>query len=282
MKMKKIAAIAAATMMSISLASCGKSTDITVITRESGSGTRGAFVELTGVEEKDADGNKQDLTTDEAVTVNSTSIVMTQVAENEMAIGYISLGSLNDTVKALHVDGVEATVDNINNGSYTLARPFNIAYQSDLSDAAQDFVNYIFSDEGQAIVEENKYISVESTGTFSSTGAAEKIIIVGSSSVTPVMEKLIEGYEKINTAADIQLQESDSSSGMKAAIEGTADIGMASRELKESELATLTPLVIAMDGIAVVVNNDNEIDNISIENIKKIYKGEISSWDDVK
>ena len=162
--------------------------EITVISRESGSGTRGAFIELLGIEEKDENGNKKDRTTDEAVISNSTSVVMTSVASNPYAIGYISLGSLNDTVKAVKVDGIEATVDNIKNGSYIVSRPFNIAVREDVPDLAKDFINFILSTEGQKIVEENGYISVSAEEGYSSTKLSGKIVVAGSSSVTPVME----------------------------------------------------------------------------------------------
>lgn len=257
--------------------------DITVISREDGSGTRGAFIELTGVEEKDADGNKIDRTTDEAVIANSTDVVMTQVSGNESAIGYISLGSLNDTVKAVKVDGTEASVDNIKAGTYTVARPFNIAVKEGLSAQAQDFIDYIMSTEGQQIVQDNKYIPNDNTEAYTASGASGKVVVAGSSSVTPVMEKLAEGYKALNPDVVVEVQQSDSTSGMKAAIEGTCDIGMASRELKDSEIESgLTSTVIAMDGIAVIVNNANAQDNLTKDQIKGIFTGEITNWGDVQ
>ncbi|MGN0642742.1 MAG: substrate-binding domain-containing protein [Huintestinicola sp.] len=257
-------------------------TDITVVSREDGSGTRGAFVELTGVEEKDADGNKVDRTTEEAIVVNSTDVVMTQVSGNESAIGYISLGSLNDTVKAVQVEGVDPTVENIKAGTYTVSRPFNIAVKEGLSDAAQDFINYIMSAEGQAIVAENKYIPSDDAPEYAASGASGKVVVAGSSSVTPVMEKLAEAYQAINADVVVEVQQSDSTSGMKAAIDGTCDIGMASRELKDTELETLTSTTIAMDGIAVIVNNSNGVVSLTKDQIKGIFTGEITNWGDVQ
>ncbi len=252
---------------------------ISVISREDGSGTRGAFVELTGVEQKDAEGNKTDMTTEEAIIANSTDIVMTQVSGNELAIGYISLGSLNDTVKAVKVDGAEASTENIKTGSYALARPFNIAVKEGLSTQAQDFIDYIMSSQGQAVVEENKYISADNAQEYTSVGTEGKIVVSGSSSVAPVMEKLAEGYKTLNPDVVIEVQQTDSTSGMKAVSEGTCDIGMASRELKDSEKEKgLTSQVIAMDGIAVIVNKENICDNLTSEQIRQIFTGEATGW----
>lgn len=256
---------------------------IAVVSREGGSGTRGAFIELMGIEEKDAEGNKNDRTTDEALIANSTNVVMTQVAGNEGGIGYISLGSLDNTVKAVKVDGTEATVDNVIAGTYKVSRPFNIATKGDISEVAQDFINYIMSAEGQQIINDNKYIPVDTAAAaFTSNNAEGTVVVGGSSSVSPVMEKLAEAYKAVNTNAKVEIQTTDSSSGMKAAIDGTVDIGMASRELKDEEKAELTPTVIAMDGIAVIVNNANPIEDISSEQIKQIYVGEITDWSAVK
>jgi len=267
-----------------SLTACGAANDtITVVSREEGSGTRGAFIELVGIEVKDADGNKVDQTTTSAEISNSTSVVMTSVAGNESAIGYISLGSLNDTVKALDIDGVAATVDNIKNGTYAIARPFNIATTGTISDAAADFIAFILSAEGQTVVEENKYISQGNTGAFTSAMPSGTITVGGSSSVSPVMEKLIEAYNVINPNLTIELQQSDSTTGMTSAIEGIYDIGMASRELKDSEIEKgLTPIVIAMDGIAVIVNNNNEVSGMTSEQVRSIYVGETTSWSEVQ
>ena len=257
------------------------SKDISVVSREDGSGTRGAFIELTGVEEKDADGNKVDNTTLDASITNSTEVMMTTVSGNDYAIGYASLGSLNDTVKAVKVGGVEATADNINAGTYTLARPFNIVTGDSVSEVAQDFINYIMSEDGQKIISDNGYIEVENTGSFTSSKVKGSIVVAGSSSVTPVMEKLKEAYAKVNSNASIEIQESDSTTGVNSAIEGTCDIGMASRDLKDEEKG-VKATAIAKDGIAVIVNNNNTIDDLTVDQIKDIFTGEVTTWADVK
>ncbi|NCC16418.1 MAG: phosphate ABC transporter substrate-binding protein [Clostridia bacterium] len=252
---------------------------ITVVSREDGSGTRGAFIELFGVEEKDADGNKVDYTVDIAEITNSTAVMMQTIAGNKDAIGYISLGSFNDTVKALEIDGAAATVDNIKSGTYKISRPFNIATKEGISPAAQDFMSFIMSDEGQAVVEENGYISQGSTGAYAAAGVEGKVTVAGSSSVTPVMEKLKEAYAAVNPNVTVEVQQSDSTTGMTSAIEGVCDIGMASRELKDSELEQgLTPTVIAMDGIAVIVNNENAVNGLTAAQIKDIYTGAATDW----
>lgn len=259
----------------------GVSGMISVVSREDGSGTRGAFIELTGLEEKDADGNKVDNTTTDAVIANSTDVVLNNVAGDSNAIGYISMGALNDTVKAVKVEGVEATTDNVKSGDYAISRPFNIAISKDgeLSDAAQDFYDFIMSEEGQEIVEDNKYIKInDNAAAFESNDASGKVVVAGSSSVTPVMEKLSEAYQKINPNVTIEVQQSDSTTGMTAAMEGTCDIGMASRELSDEEAAKLDATAIALDGIAVIVNTENGVSDLSLDQIKKIYNGEIKDW----
>lgn len=253
---------------------------ISVVTREEGSGTRDAFTELTGVLVKDGD-NKTDNTTTSAVTINSTEAVITNVKDNEAAIGYISLGSLNDTVKALKIGGVEATADNVKSGDYAVSRPFNIAYKGELSDVAQDFVDYIMSSDGQKIVSDNGYVTVSENAAYSGKKPSGKISVAGSSSVSPVMEKLKESYLKVNTNAEIELQTSDSTAGMTGAKEGTCDIGMASRELKDSESAALTATPIALDGIAVIVNPQNPTDDMSTEDIKDIFTGTKTMWSEI-
>ena len=256
---------------------------ISVVSREDGSGTRGAFVELTGVEEKDADGNKTDNTTADAIISNSTDIMMTTVSGDEYAIGYSSTGSLNDTVKALNVDGVEPTAQNIKDGKYSLSRPFNIATKGTPGKLAQDFIDYILSEEGQKVVEDNGYIaSVDDAKAFKSSGESGKLVVAGSSSVTPVMEKLAEAYKAVNKKAEIEIQESDSTTGMTAAADGTCDIGMASRELEDSEKDKgLTSQAIALDGIAVIVNTQNTRTEITTDMVKKIFTGEVTDWNDV-
>lgn len=252
---------------------------ITVVSREDGSGTRGAFIELLGIEQKDANGEKVDYTTELAVISNSTSVVMGNVASNTYAIGYISLGSLNDTVKALKIDGVEATVENIKSNTYKVARPFNIATSGEISVVAQDFINYILSANGQTVVEENGYISISNTGEFTSELPSGKVVVGGSSSVSPVMEKLKEAYLALNPNAEIEVQQTDSTSGMTSVIDGVVDIGMASRELKQSELDVgLVNTVIAMDGIAVIVNNENPLEDITSDNVRAVYMGEVTDW----
>ena len=253
---------------------------ISVVTREEGSGTRDAFTELTGVLVKDGD-NKTDNTTTSAVTINSTEAVITNVKDNEAAIGYISLGSLNDTVKALKIGGVEATADNVKSGDYAVSRPFNIAYKGELSDVAQDFVDYIMSSDGQKIVSDNGYVTVSENAAYSGKKPSGKISVAGSSSVSPVMEKLAEAYQKVNTNAKVEIQTSDSSAGMQSAMGGTCDIGMASRELKDEEKSALKVETIAKDGIAVIVNNANTCDDLTLDQVKSIYTGETPVWSDI-
>lgn len=257
--------------------------DITVISREDGSGTRGAFIELTGVEEKNDAGEKMDMTTEAAAIQSSTNGVMTAVANDETAIGYISLGSLNDTVKAVTVGGVEATAENVSNGTYTLARPFNIVTNGESTDAvAVDFIAYCMSPEGQALATEEGYIGGEGT-EFTSTQPSGNITVGGSSSVSPLMEKLIEGYKTVNPNATIEMLTTDSTTGVTGALDGTYTIGMASRELKDTETAEgATATVLAMDGIAVVVNPANTIADLSVDQIKSIYTGEATVWADVQ
>ena len=255
--------------------------EVSVYSREDGSGTRGAFVELMGIEEKDASGEKVDMTTTSAAITNSTSVMMTSVAGDENGIGYISLGSLNDTVKALKIDGAEATAANVKSGDYQVARPFNIVTKDGLSDVAQDFIDFIMSSDGQKIVEEEGYISVaDSAAAYTGSGQSGKIVIAGSSSVTPVMEALADAYMAVNPDVTIEVNQSDSTTGVNMATEGTCDIGMVSRELKDSETG-VTPTVIAQDGIAIIVNNASTVDGLSSEQVKGIYTGEIANWEDV-
>ena len=254
---------------------------IDVISREDGSGTRGAFVELTGVEQK-IDGKMVDLTTEDAQITNNTAVMMTTVAGDTYAIGYISLGSLNDSVKAVKVAGVEATAENVKSGAYKVARPFNIAWKEDaLSDAGKDFIAYILSSEGQAIVNANGYVGSDDAAAYEAAGVTGKVVVAGSSSVSPVMEKLAEAYMAANTGVEIEIQTSDSTTGMTSAMEGACEIGMASRELKEAEAAELESTAIAMDGIAVIVNNENPVEDLSLEQICAIYTGETTAWNEL-
>lgn len=256
--------------------------EINVLTREDGSGTRGAFIELFGIEQKNEAGEKVDYTADTAAVTNSTSVMMTTVAGDLYSIGYISLGSMNDTVKAVQIDGCEATVENIKNNTYKIARPFNIATKEELSDTAQDFIDFIMSADGQATIEENGYISVSDAESYSGKMDSGKIVIAGSSSVTPVMEKLKEAYLAKNPGVTIEIQQSDSSTGMSDTIDGTCDIGMASRELKDSETEKgLTATVIAMDGITVIVNNDCPVNNLTSEQVKEIFMGNTVIWGEI-
>ena len=252
--------------------------EISVYSREDGSGTRSAFVELTGIEQDDVD-----LTVATAVISNSTSAIMTAVASDTAGIGYISLGSLNDTVTAVTVDGVEATTDNVKSGEYSISRPFNIVTTDELSDVAQDFIDFIMSAEGQAVIEENGYVAIDDDAeSYTSSGLSGKIVVAGSSSVTPVMEKLAEAYMELNPDVTIEVQQSDSSTGVTMALEGTADIGMASRALKDSEIESgATATTIAMDGIAVIVNNESGITALTTEQIVAIYTGEVTTWEEV-
>lgn len=256
---------------------------ISVLSREDGSGTRGAFIELFGIEKKDANGKKIDYTTDEAAITNSTAVMLTSVAGDNYAIGYVSLGSLNDSVKAVKIDGADATVANINNGSYKISRPLNIAVKEGLSPVAQDFVNFIISDDGQKIIAANKYIKIQNTKAYSSNKASGKVVVAGSSSVSPVMEKLIEAYKGVNPNAKIELQTSDSTTGVTNAINGNCDIGMASRALKDSEKAKgVQEITIAIDGIAVIVNKLNPVADMTKTQVEQIFTGKTTKWSDVK
>lgn len=280
---KKIAGILTAAVIGTTVFASGvfaASGAITVVSREDGSGTRGAFIELFGIEEKQGD-EKVDMTTEEASITNSTSVMMTTVGGDENAIGYISLGSLNDTVKALKIDGAEASAENVANDTYKVSRPFNIVTGEEVSEAAQDFINYIMSADGQQIIEDNGYIKADNEAAAYEAGdVSGKVVVAGSSSVAPVMEKLKEAYEDVNKDVTVEVQQSDSTTGINYASEGVCDIGMASRELKEEETDLgLTATVIARDGIAVVVNNANELDELTSEQVKSIFTGETTEWE---
>ena len=275
-------------LVAVCATGCGKNQknaageEISVVSREDGSGTRGAFIELFGIEEEDENGEKVDKTYEKAEITNSTSVMLTTVEGNKNAIGYVSLGALNDSVKAVKINGVEATQENIENKSYTISRPFNIVTKAGLSDVANDFISFIMSKDGQAVVTEEKYISV-SNEEFKSTMPEGKVIVAGSSSVTPLMEALKEAYLKVNKNATIDIQQNDSTTGVNSAIEGICDIGMASRELKDTEVAGgVKSTAIAMDGIAVVVNKGNAVDNLTKHQVKLIFTGETTTWDKVK
>ena len=289
MKKTVLGVLAGALALTILFAGCtggafDAADEITVISREEGSGTRGAFVELFGVEEENESGEKVDRTVATADVQTSTGVVLTSVSGNRNAIGYISLGSLNDTVKALQIDGVAPSVAAVKDGSYKIARPFNIAYnEASLSDAAREFIAYILSAGGQQIVEEAGYIPVsENAAAFASSGASGTVTVSGSSSVTPVMEKLKEAFAAANANITVEVNMSDSTTGMTDAASGNCDIGMASRALKDSELSSgLTGTQIALDGIAVIVNPENPLTSLSGEQVKSIYVGDATVWADV-
>lgn len=304
MTMKKLIPIVVTCMLSLSLlAGCGPTTpttpegttppaapsnsdfnagkDISVVSREDGSGTRGAFIELFGIEVKNEDGTKKDMTTKEAIIADKTDIMMTNIAGDPYAIGYISLGSLNDTIKAVNIGGVKASTANVKNGTYTIQRPFNIATKGEKTGLAKDFIDFILSKEGQDVIGKS-YIPInESAPAYAGDHPEGKITIAGSSSVTPIMEKLKEAYNAVNPAATIEIQMSDSTSGMTSTIEGACDIGMASRALKDSEKEQLTEIAIALDGIAVIVNNKNPLSDAAKDEIKGIFTGELTKWSDV-
>lgn len=288
MKFNKIVTLGLAAAVMMSVVGCGgnekksetsaDSGKIVVVSREDGSGTRGAFIELFGIEQK-KDGKKVDMTTENASITNSTAVMMTTVAGNRNAIGYISLGSLNDTVKGLKIDGAEATAANVKSGAYKISRPFNIVTKGDVSDTTQDFINFIMSKEGQEVVSKAGYIGSDTTDVYKANKKTGKIVVAGSSSVTPAMEKLKEAYKKHNPEVNIEVQQSDSTTGVKSAISGICNIGMASRELKKSEVdAGVKATVIATDGIAVVVNKDNKVDNMTKAQVADIFMGKIADW----
>lgn len=309
MKFRKVLALTlcAATVAGLALAGCGNaagegetdsstagadaeaestgdfdtSSAITVLSREDGSGTRSAFIELFGIEQENADGEKEDMTTVEATITNNTEVMMSTVAGDPYAIGYCSLGSLNDTVKAVKIDGAEATTDNVSAGTYKVSRPFNIVTGDSVSEVAQDFINFIMSADGQAVVSEEGYISVGEGEAFTSNGATGTVSVAGSSSVSSVMEKLKEAYEAVNSGATIEIQTSDSTTGITSAIEGSCDIGMASRDLKEEETG-VTATKIAIDGIAVIVNKENPVEDLTSDMVKQIFMGEVAAWADAE
>lgn len=258
--------------------------EIIVVSREDGSGTRGAFTEITGVLAEDENGEETDQTYLEAVIQNGTEGVLSTVSGDSNSIGYVSLGSLNDTVRGLPIDGVEPTNETVQDGSFPISRNFNIAWGGDLSEVAQDFIDYILSAEGQAIAVEEGYVEYVTgaeayAGDGSQTG---NISVVGSTSVTPLMEVLAEEYSKLNEGVQIDITSNGSSAGMTAAMDGTADIGMASRDLKEEEEAELESTPIAVDGIAVIVNKSNNIESLTLEQVRQIFTGEITEWEEVQ
>ncbi|OLR57037.1 phosphate ABC transporter substrate-binding protein [Hornefia porci] len=292
--MKKVLAVGViAAMAATMFTACGSSSSgssgsdssgkISVISREEGSGTRGAFIELFGIETKDKDGNKTDNTIKDAEITNSTAVMIQTVQGNKSAIGYISLGSLASSVKALKVDGNEASVENVKKGTYKVSRPFNIVIGKKTNAASKDFINYIMSKEGQKIVEKEGYVPEDTSKSYTKSDASGKISVAGSSSVTPLMEKLAEAYQKVNSDVKVEVQESDSTTGITSATEGVCNIGMASRDLEKEETDKgVKSKEIARDGIAVIVNKDNSVSEITSEQVQKIYTGEITKWDELK
>ena len=294
MRKKVLAVVSALVITTLAFTGCGgnkrassdngsdsgaKSQAITVVSREEGSGTRGAFVELLGV----VDENENDITVSSAQITNSTSVMLQKVAQTKSAIGYVSLGSLSTDVKAVQVDGVDATAENVKSVNYKVSRPFNICYKEDkLSDIDKDFISFIMSKEGQQIVNDNGYIGVEATESYKASGKKGKITLAGSTSVAPLMDKLKDEYVKLNADASIEIQESGSSAGIQSAIEGATEIGMSSRELKDEEAKELQVQKIALDGIAVIVNTENQVTNLTSDQIKKIYTGDLTDWADVQ
>lgn len=285
--MKKFLLVVALLTLALLMTSCGggefvSDRSITVISRESGSGTRSAFSELFGVIEKQSDGTKKDLTVRTAEQTHSTGAMLTNISQNPYAIGYVSIGSLKDTVKAVSIDGVEPTAENVKNGTYKVTRPFNIVTKEELSDVAKDFIKFVLSEDGQKIVEDSGYISIDTDTKYTASNMSGTVRISGSSSVTPVMEKIIEAYRKINKNVTVELQEFDSTTGVNDTVNGKCDIGMASREIKDSELEKgVAPTCIATDGIAVIVSHDNPTENLTTEQVKKIYTGSFTKWSDI-
>lgn len=293
MKMNKMLTLAVLTLSSFGLAACGNNNadsgsgsksggKIEVITREEGSGTRGAFTEITGILKKDGD-KEVDNTSKSAVVQNSTEGVISAVSGNKDAVGYVSLGSLNDSVKAIKVDGVEATSKTVSDGEYPIQRPFNIVYNDSLSELGKDFIKYIHSKQGQAVVKENKFVEAKAEqAEYTSQKMSGKLSVVGSTSVSPLMEKLVEAYKKENSDVTIDITSNGSSAGITAAKEKTADIGMVSRELTPEEGKDLKHDAIALDGIAVVINKDNSAEEVKMQTITDIFTGKVTSWDKVK
>ncbi len=272
--------------LAISLTSCGSNNssgvfdyneEITVISREDGSGTRGAFGELFGTIVKDGE-TESDNTYEGAIIANKTDVCMTNVVNNQYAIGYISLGSMNDTLKAVSIDGVAPSKETIASGEYSAYRPFLIVTGDNQSDIALDFESYILSADGQAIVGDS-YIQVdENAPTYTGGGLSGKLSVGGSTSVAPVMEKIVEGYQELNPDVTIDIQATGSSAGITGVMEATLDIGMSSRELKDTEVSEVNGITIAYDGIAVIVNNNNPVDNLTSEEVRQIFTGEVTDW----
>ena len=262
----------------IILTGCGSSSDeITVVSREDGSGTRGAFVEAAGV--VDSQGN--DITTVKAEITNSTSVVIQSVISNVNSVGYISIGALSDDIKASKIDGVEPTAENVNSGDYKISRPFSVVEKEGTSEIAKDFIEYILSDEGQEVVKNTGFIALKGNGKYEKKEIEGKVVIAGSTSVGPVMEVLAQEYMEINPEVEVEIQQTGSTAGIESTLAGACDIGMSSRNLKDTEIAKgLKGTVIARDGIAIVVNKENPCSALDLEDVKEIFAGEIINWSD--
>ena len=283
--MKKLFTIALILVFAFSLTACsGKNDSIAVVTREDGSGTRGAFVELFDVRIEDAEGKKVDDIRPDANVQSSTGQVLAAVSGNKNAISYISLASLDSTIKALKINGVDATAENIINGSYTVSRPFNIVISdSGVNEATQEFINFIMSEDGQDVISE-KGISEGNTGAYIMGSASGTVKVEGSSSISPVMTDLKEAFEAVNSNVKIEIQTNDSGTGVTRTIDGSADIGMVSRNVRDEEVAQgLEVLTICLDGIAIIVNKDNSLDNATVEQIRAIFQdgGDITKWEEL-
>lgn len=253
--------------------------EIHLYTRELGSGTRSAFTSVTHL----TDENGDDILSPKATVQNSTSATMQAVESDSHGISYISLGSLNSSVKAVSIDGIEPTSENIQNGDYQLIRNFNVTYGQELSEVAQDFWNFMFSAQAQELVAEDGYVPVNSNAPeYKPAGLSGKISIVGSTSVEPTIQRFSEVYKKLNPNVTIDITAPGSGAGITSAIDGSADIGMSSREPDEDEAAQLMETSpIAIDGIVVIVNNNNPLENLEIQEIQGIYLEYLKTWNEV-
>ncbi len=290
-RLRTVVGAFAAALCAVGLIACGqpqaaaeKAADtVAVFSREDGSGTRSAFAELVGLQQKAADGTPVDLTANDAVITNSTSVMLTSVANDPAAIGYVSMGSLTDAVRALAIDGVEATPANVKSGAYKLARPLNFVTKKDLSPAAQDFLAFAASAEGQTVAEKAGYVSAATGKPFASNGAQGKVVVAGSSSVSPVAEKIAEAFKQANPNVSVEIQTSDSTTGIALCADGTADVGMASRELADSESAKgLSASPVALDGIAVIVPPSQTVTGLTTQQVRDLFAGDVTSWSAVR
>ncbi|HBC29891.1 MAG TPA: phosphate ABC transporter substrate-binding protein [Clostridiales bacterium] len=293
-KSKLLSIITLALMLSMVFAGCTQETpgtpaadfdfdkDITVVARDAASGTRGAFHEIMNIIVKENDTEVDKLVVG-ALEFDGTDKVITAIEGDKYGIGYISLGSVSERIKAVAVDGVEPTVENVRSGSYSVSRPFLLVTKGTESKLVKDFLKFTESAEGQAITNEMKFIgAIDAPGEYTASGMSGTIKVAGSTSVAPLMEKLQEAYNELNPDVTFETQAQGSSQGIKAAIDGSYDIGMASRELKAEEASELNRYVLAIDGIAVIVNNENPKSDLAADDITNIYIGEITKWNEVK